>query len=220
MDVRWTNMLNGALMGAVLGGIIGCVVAVIRVRRLNRQLRQIPCPQCGQALGNAKPRKRTLEQVVWGGFTCPACDCDVDRKGNERLVHRSKLTSVLTLTGLMLGLLLALFAYFVALAALTEQRLDQRLQAVADEVNKTVPKQIDSATRLDRAVAGPGKTLSYVYTVNRALNDADKKGLTESVSRKSLATPEMQWMYDAGVTVWYKYNDPAGKPVLEIPVKR
>lgn len=48
------------------------------------QLRACPCPRCTQPLAEKKAGPRTWTQMMWGGWTCPDCGCDVDRFGNER----------------------------------------------------------------------------------------------------------------------------------------
>ena len=72
------------LMTLIGGAIAGGIAAFIVVTRMNKQVRQHACPHCCQALGDRKPGKRTLEQVLMGGWTCPDCGCDVDRHGNQR----------------------------------------------------------------------------------------------------------------------------------------
>ena len=54
------------------------------VMNLNAQVRALPCPRCKQTLGNNRPGTRTFKQILWGGWTCPNCGCDVDRHGGVR----------------------------------------------------------------------------------------------------------------------------------------
>lgn len=72
------------LTPGIIGGIIGGIVAAFYVTRMNIKLRSQPCPRCGQVLGEKKPGARNMTQVIWGGWTCPECGCDVDRHGKER----------------------------------------------------------------------------------------------------------------------------------------
>ncbi|MGO8690278.1 MAG: hypothetical protein ACLQLG_11645 [Thermoguttaceae bacterium] len=76
MGLSWIGAIIIALAGGIAGGY--------KVLQMSREARQRPCPNCGQMLGSGKPGKRTWEQVLWGGGTCPGCGCDVDRHGNER----------------------------------------------------------------------------------------------------------------------------------------
>lgn len=45
------------------------------------------CPKCGQRMPAIRLPKN-LEQMMWGGWTCPKCGCQVDRWGNA--VERKK----------------------------------------------------------------------------------------------------------------------------------
>lgn len=83
-----------------------------------------------------------------------------------------------------------------------------------------MPKQMDPVTRWERVEAGPEKSCSYVYTVNKSLTDAEKQAVRDSVTSKVATLPDMQRLLAAGATVWFKYYDPSGKSVLEFPVKK
>jgi hypothetical protein len=56
------------------------------IREMSAQILAFPCPRCGRVLGDKRPGRRTWTQVLWGGWTCPSCGCDVDRFGKERKV--------------------------------------------------------------------------------------------------------------------------------------
>jgi hypothetical protein len=73
-----------AFTPGIIGGIVGGIVAAFYVARMNKIMRSQPCPRCGQMLGDKKPGAKSMTQVFWGGWTCPACGCDVDRQGKER----------------------------------------------------------------------------------------------------------------------------------------
>ena len=73
-------MFSSGMIGAIAGGIAGGLAALVW------GLLQSPktCPSCDTPL----PRIRKPEnsrQRMWGGWTCPNCKCDIDRKGNERV---------------------------------------------------------------------------------------------------------------------------------------
>ena len=96
---------------------------------------------------------------------------------------------------------------------------EQDIEKMVADFNTRLPWQIDAVTRLDRLEVLPGNAYSYCYTLNTNLTDAQKQQLQETTARKALAAPDMQPIFKAGVTVWYKYFDSAGKKVLEFPVK-
>lgn len=76
--------MDALLIPGIVGGIVGGIVAARHVARLNAKLRTIPCPKCDQSLGEKKAGARSLSQIVWGGWTCPQCGCDVNRHGKTR----------------------------------------------------------------------------------------------------------------------------------------
>ncbi len=46
-------------------------------------LQAVDCPKCGQGL----PRLRvpaSLHQLMWGGWTCPNCGCEMDKWGKAK----------------------------------------------------------------------------------------------------------------------------------------
>lgn len=70
--------------GAIAGGLGGVIAVMVLAKRFNRQMQTTPCPKCGALLGDKKPGKRTVSQRWYGGWTCPHCQCDIDRHGKER----------------------------------------------------------------------------------------------------------------------------------------
>ncbi len=41
------------------------------------------CPRCATPL-NAVRKPSSMDEALWGGWTCPNCGCKVDRYGKER----------------------------------------------------------------------------------------------------------------------------------------
>jgi hypothetical protein len=98
--------------------------------------------------------------------------------------------------------------------------VESKIQSMATELNKQLPRQLDPLTRWDRVEAGPGKDFSYFYTIGKNLTEGEQQSLKDNVTRQTLSSPEMKPVFDAGVTVWYKYFDKDGKKVFEFSVKR
>jgi hypothetical protein len=70
--------LSEALVGAVVGGIAGglAVLVLVVLRRGQK------CPECGEPVPRfRKPANR--RQALWGGWTCPNCGCEMDRRGRK-----------------------------------------------------------------------------------------------------------------------------------------
>jgi hypothetical protein len=125
------------------------------------------------------------------------------------------------IAGGIAGAIGALIAFLVVTNVMRSGNSPEgQIERFANEANKTLPKQLDEFTRWDRVEAGPGKAYSYIYTITKSLTDSEKQSLKENVSRQALATPEMQAIFAAGITVWYKYYDTSGKCVVEFSVKK
>jgi transposase len=66
--------MMGAIIGAVVGGVAVLIIGLLAPART--------CPDCGEPLPKVrKPANR--RQMLWGGWTCPKCGCEVDRKGRK-----------------------------------------------------------------------------------------------------------------------------------------
>jgi hypothetical protein len=97
------------------------------------------------------------------------------------------------------------------------------LDETAGDMNRTLPKLIDPETRLDRVTAGPGKRLTYSYTlVNRESAKIDVEAFNagmQPVLRTSVCgRPGMQALVKNGVTLVYSYRGSDGKFVSMIEV--
>jgi hypothetical protein len=44
------------------------------------------CPRCGTPLPMIR-KPASMEEMMWGGWTCPNCGCKVDKYGHERAAH-------------------------------------------------------------------------------------------------------------------------------------
>jgi len=57
----------------IIGVFVGIIIASIR--------KPIFCPKCKTQFQLGKS-KRTLHQILWGGWTCQNCGSEIERKGN------------------------------------------------------------------------------------------------------------------------------------------
>jgi phosphate/sulfate permease len=62
--------------GGAIGGAIGGVVGVMLLNNAGGK----DCPRCGIALP-ATRKPQSLKQALWGGWACPKCGTEIDRKG-------------------------------------------------------------------------------------------------------------------------------------------
>ncbi len=72
-------IISGIIFGGIVGGISGGVAVFVWA------LMQSPktCPDCDTPLPKFR-RPENNQQRMWGGWTCPNCSCDIDRKGKRR----------------------------------------------------------------------------------------------------------------------------------------
>lgn len=98
--------------------------------------------------------------------------------------------------------------------------VERLIQDTAAKMNQRLPLQVDPFTRWERVEPGQGKEYSNIYTISTKLTDAEKRLVQDAVTHQTLANPELKSLFDAGITIWYKYYDSAGKCVLEFAVKK
>ena len=69
--------IGGAIIGAVVGALVGVVMLVIALLQKPKR-----CAECGAPLPTLRqPANR--RQMLWGGWTCPECGCEMDRRGRK-----------------------------------------------------------------------------------------------------------------------------------------
>jgi Zn-dependent protease len=100
-----------------------------------------------------------------------------------------------------------------------EGSVEHQLERFVHDWNQRLPRRIDEITRCDRVELGPGRSLSFVYTVSKDLPEEQKRKLTEDIRRRMLAASSLRPLFAAGVSMWHKYYDPTGNKLLEFCVK-
>lgn len=75
------EILSEAIVGALIGAIVGLFAGVI-VLLIRLTLPAKPCPNCQSPLPKVR-MPRYLREWLWGGQTCPKCQCSLDRKGRR-----------------------------------------------------------------------------------------------------------------------------------------
>jgi hypothetical protein len=110
-------------------------------------------------------------------------------------------------------------------AALSPNSLDALLKAEADKVNKSAPHMLDEETRLDGALAGPGKRFTYLYTLpGLAPGEAGagffNRMLAPKVKRSACVSPQLRFFFNNNVTVVYLYRSSNGNDLGSILISR
>ena len=103
------------------------------------------------------------------------------------------------------------------------QTVEQQLAAAAAEINTRCPMNLDDETRVDSVSCGPGKVLTYHYSlVKRSVGKLDIPHLQEAI-RPGIANnvkvnPDLDALRGLQATFVYKYVDKAGRPAFDITV--
>ena len=76
-------MMSSILMAGIVAGTVAGTAVVTVV------MQQSPayCPRCGARLPRFR-KPASFHQVLWGGWTCRGCGCEVDRHRQERSLEK------------------------------------------------------------------------------------------------------------------------------------
>ena len=95
------------------------------------------------------------------------------------------------------------------------------LQGFADEVNKTCPQILDEQTRLNRAVAGPGRKFTYMYTIT-GVEQLDKNdfinAMRPNLLENSQYSDEMESFRQMGAEIKWVYSQENGDEFAHITI--
>jgi hypothetical protein len=102
--------------------------------------------------------------------------------------------------------------------------IEAALARASAEANKNVPLMLDSETRLDGTSAGPGRVLTYNYTlVNVTKGDGLNITRFEEATRPNIireykTNPGLKALREADVSMHHRFSDKIGVFVVEIVV--
>ncbi len=122
---------------------------------------------------------------------------------------------------------IALFASTVTLtwqtSAQAEENISELLVQTANMMNKNLPMMIDQNTQWDSSFAGPGKILSYNYTlVNYSATQIDGKQFARNIRQpltNSICTnPTTQIFPENGVMLNFNYYDNTRNLIARVQV--
>lgn len=96
------------------------------------------------------------------------------------------------------------------------------LNEIASGANKSLPVNVDAATRLDRVVAHEGVLeKQYTLVANRRsevdVADFEKK-MSEALIAESCANEQSRKLYKAGVSEWFTYLDMTGESIANVKI--
>lgn len=101
--------------------------------------------------------------------------------------------------------------------------MSEILVETADMMNQRLPMMVDQYTRWDSSFAGPGKTLSYKYTlVNHSANQIDgtqfAKNIHPTLTNLICNNPATQIFPDNGVLLHFNYYDQSSNLIARVKV--
>ena len=123
----------------------------------------------------------------------------------------------------VLGAVLGSYAVHMAFSNRTAD-IERALTMASNEANKNVPLLLDPETRLDRTSAGPGRVLTYNYTlVNVTKGDGLNIKKFEEATRPNIireykTTPGLKALREADVSMHHRFSDKDGVFIVEIVV--
>ncbi|MDR1518469.1 MAG: hypothetical protein LBS52_10385 [Dysgonamonadaceae bacterium] len=104
-----------------------------------------------------------------------------------------------------------------------EKRLHNKLQEMADNLNKSAPVMYDAYTQFDGAAASPDNVFRYYYTVKNTDNpkeliDSMKAEMESKLEEAFAINPDLQIFKENQLTIEYVYKDEAGNPLETIEI--
>ena len=103
--------------------------------------------------------------------------------------------------------------------------LQRKIAQIAGQANSAAPAAVDPDTRLDGAKAGPGLTLTVMYTLVNAevngVNSATFEALSAPTIKENTCTnPDLRPLIDQGIVVVLEYRGKRGDPIGTVSVNR
>ncbi|MBF0197933.1 MAG: hypothetical protein HQL32_09490 [Planctomycetes bacterium] len=100
---------------------------------------------------------------------------------------------------------------------------EKELMKASAEINKNCPMVLDKHTQLNTTLGGPGKKLTYIYSLtNIDTSLLDKENFTQEMRPQLLnnvkTNPDMKFYQDNDIDLVYQYNEPSGNIFVQIKI--
>lgn len=109
-----------------------------------------------------------------------------------------------------------------------KQSIEQELKSLSNEANKTLPATLDKFTRQDSTMAGPGRRMTYFYTLTQqhaSAVDIDpqtlkevKETLRQSILASYCSDPGVEFYRKNRVALTYNYRNIKGAQITQFDV--
>ncbi len=93
----------------------------------------------------------------------------------------------------------------------------QWLQKTSAEMNLTLPRKLDEVTVLDHTISGHKNQFTYLYTILSKQHVAFDT-IRKNVRNFACTSGELDFFFDNGITMHWKYRDQRGKTLHEVIV--
>jgi hypothetical protein len=80
--ILFTVIEGVIIIGVLLVGLVLLVHGTTVKNSWGVNLEPTHCPRCRAMLPRVR-RPRSFSQLLWGGWTCRACSCEIDKWGRE-----------------------------------------------------------------------------------------------------------------------------------------
>lgn len=97
--------------------------------------------------------------------------------------------------------------------------VEESLAITVRNRNKQLPQMVSEGLRADSASSGPGKRLTYNYSVLLERTCSNLRSDTEAFRRSFCASKQMALFISKGVTVAYVYHDPSGLEQFRVTIE-
>lgn len=119
----------------------------------------------------------------------------------------------------------AVFLFITAIESFNNEpslSFEQKIVEVSKELNKTLPRTLDQVTRMDTTIPGPGKKITYLYTLlglsSKDLTMEVKSEIEKSVRSQVKKSSGTKVFRENNVDMKYVYRDEKGVEIFSFTI--
>jgi hypothetical protein len=71
-----------AFLAVIAVGVVLVIYGTVVKNRWGINVRRVQCPNCEQVMGRVR-MPTSGREAIWGGYTCPTCECELDKWGRR-----------------------------------------------------------------------------------------------------------------------------------------
>jgi len=97
--------------------------------------------------------------------------------------------------------------------------IEDRIALTVKDINKTLPRMISEDVRIDPATAGPGKRLTYNYTVFSENTSQNMRTNISNLRHDTCKSKHTVFFLSKGATIVYSYHATNGAELFKLTVE-